>query len=248
MKLFKIWPILFLMSLSILMMIQPLFANEAFDRKLEQGVLYLKKNMYVQAKEELLPLYEVNAGKQNFLLLISLAKISYQLYQMTEAFQYLKEAKALDHLISNEIKEIKEVEEEWEKQYGSVSLQSANPQTIGTLTLKSTSTLINQHKKSVVQETSQNLQNKVQLPTVIYLPYGSYMANQTPFTLTLNQPSPVVEVILNPLPKSAQDQSKTWLYVGIGSGVAIALGLGLYFLLQQDETQTKQPYDISVAF
>jgi hypothetical protein len=74
------------------------------------------------------------------------------------------------------------------------------------------------------------------------------MANQTPFTLTLNQPSPVVEVILNPLPKSAQDQSKTWLYVGIGSGVAIALGLGLYFLLQQDETQTKQPYDISVAF
>ncbi len=209
-----------------------------FQQKLDQGLLYLKKNMYQQAREELLPLYQLEQGKSNSHLLISLAKVSYELYLMTDAFKFLGEAKRQVDLTGSELREIKEFYDEWNKQYAPITFQSADKVNEGSFTLKSTSTLINQHKKSVVQESSQQVAQGVILPISIYLPYGSYLANQTPFTLTLNEPSPIVEVVLTPLPKSKKQDSNLLLYTGIGVGVALIAGLGLYFL-SQDTSEPK---------
>jgi hypothetical protein len=214
-------------------------AEEAdFQQKLDQGLLYLKKNMYQQAKEELLPLYQMEQGKRNSQLLISLAKISYELYLMTDAFKFLGEARNQSDLTSSENRDIKEMYDEWKKQYAPVTFQSAGSPNEGIFTLKSTSTLINQHKKSVVQESAQQMALGAMLPLSIYLPYGSYLANQTPFTLTLNEPSPVVEVVLTPLPKTKKQNSNILLYTGIGVGIAVVTGLGLYFL-SQDTSEPK---------
>ena len=84
------------------------------------------------------------------------------------------------------------------------------------------------------------------LPTTLYLPHGSYTANNVPTVIKQNHTA-TVEVYLQIQRKAASvthtGVNKWWL-AGVGAAAVIATSVGAYFLFAEDSSQSVDRFNI----
>jgi len=185
-----------------------------------------------QAKTELVELGQSPEGKYDVRIASAMAIVAYKLHHISLALQYLRKARKLSR-DPQEKSKFSDLHERWAKEYGLIRFESLDTTQFGRLELKRMTRILNAKRKAVLKVVKEQLSGGVTLPISLYLPYGKYTANDTPFNLKLNAQPSVVEVSLIPIPKQEQSTNvSSWVYIGVGGLLIASIGVGGYFLLQ----------------
>ena len=204
----------------------------SYEQRLDQVRLYIEKNLLNQAKTELIELGQSPRGKYDVRIASAMAIVAYKLHHISLALQYLRKARKLSRDAREKLK-FSALHERWAKEYGLVRFESLNTTQFGRLKLKRRTRILNAKRKAVLKVVSEQISAGVTLPFSLYLPYGKYTVNDTPFNLKLNALPSVVKVNLIPIPRQEQSTNvSSWVYIGVGGLLIASVGVGGYFLLQ----------------
>jgi hypothetical protein len=204
----------------------------SYEQRLDQVRLYIEKNLLNQAKTELIELGQSPMGKYDVRIASAMAIVAYKLHHMSLALQYLRKARKLSRDVQEKL-EFNALHERWAKEYGLVRFESLDTTQFGRLKLKRTTRILNAKRKAVLKVVNEQISGGVTLPFSLYLPYGKYTANDTPFNLKLNALPSVVKVSLIPIPRQEQSTNvSSWVYIGVGGLLIASIGVGGYFLLK----------------
>lgn len=219
-------------------------AAEAYEDDLEQGILYVKRDQFKQAKISLDRAYK-GGGAEDFRTTYYRAYADYKLLLLEQAFEMLSKAKSL----AKEGKEqstVAELEREMKSLYGAVTLNPADGETNqgGRIFFESKTGIINKEKKQRFLSIRERFKSTdITLPTTVYLPYGDYLVNKVPFSLVEGEPSPRLEIYLQ-IQTASESQSSggvsPWWLVGVGGLAAVAAGVGAYFIFADDNEVRKE--------
>lgn len=217
----------------------------------DQGVLYVKKNMFKQAKASLDKAMGMPGGDKDFITLYYRANACFNLLLVEEAFKMVEAARA----VASEDKQkarLDELHQEMATLFGAVTLKAAEGETNakGRIFFESRTGIINKAKKDRFMSIRERFRSTdITLPITVYLPWGDYLANKVPFELAEGAPSPTLEIFLQ-VDRSndpvAQGTSP-WLWVGVGGAVAVAAGIATFFLLQDGDVSTPPDIDVSIG-
>ena len=223
--------------------------ERSYEQKLDQVRLYINNRMYLAALNELNQLSESKEGHQDERIFSALAKVNYKLFNITAALSNLRRARRLTTNAKTKSL-LTELYDQWLSTYGLVRFESANRQEEGVINLSRKRKFLNRERREALAHVSKKLAQGVKLPVSLYLPYGKYKANGTIFKLERNQPTPIVDVLLQSAkPKAPTREDKPdfkWVYIGVGSAALIAAGIGGYLLLS-DEPDVSRPLVISIS-
>ena len=220
--------------------------QRSYEQRLDQIKLYIQEGLHKQAQEELNVLLQTAKGARDVRVAQSLAINAYKLNRMTQALNYLRTARRLAR--NPEERELfTNLYERWQQEYGLVQFVSKNHLKYGSINLQRARLPLNTKRREVFFNAQKDLKLGIKTPKAIYLPYGTYMANQIKFKIRRDQESPIVKLMLTPLanpPKSKSSSKKSnilpWIYAGIGSVALIALGVGTYYLLDTNQPAAQQ--------
>ncbi len=214
-----------------------------YEQQLEQVRLYINNDMFEAAKRELERLQKLERGKSDERVHIALAKVNYKLFNITQALSNLRRARNLVR-DTNARQKLTVLYEQWLSIYGLVRFESVDQLQTGTIELVRKRKFINRDRQLALEKVQESLQDKVQLPASIYLPYGSYLANGVSFRVKRNQPTPIVELMLTPIvnqtPVPVKRDFTKWVYVGLGSLAFLSATIGGYYLLQEPPPPSRQ--------
>lgn len=214
--------------------ITPLRAQPAppsYEQRLNQASLYMRQELYHQALAELEVLLATPQGATDLRVVVTAAEASYGVRDITKALDYLRVARRLSQSPS-ERHELGERYNAWSSEYAPVRFESSNALRRGALVLESDRKILNPERREVFERARERLALGFVSPLSLYLPYGSYTANQVPFQLVMSQPMPIVAVPLDPITTPgeppAPSSSNTWVYVSLGGAVLVAVLTGVY--------------------
>jgi hypothetical protein len=217
----------------------------------DQGVLYVKKQMFKQAKGSLDKAYGMPGGDKDFVTLYYRATACFNLLLVEEAFKMAEAARA----VASDDKQksrLEELNQEMSVLFGAVTLKAAEGETNakGRIFFESRTGIINKAKKDRFMSIRERFRSTdITLPITVYLPWGDYLANKVPFELAEGAPKPELEIFLQ-VDRSGDPVAKSgtpWLWVGIGGAAAVAVGVAAFFLLQDADVSTPPDVDISIG-
>lgn len=208
----------------------------SFDDIREQGILYFKKGHYKRAKLSFDRAYRTSEGRRDARTLYYRGRVAQKLLLLDIAFKMAKDALALEGINDRVKRRIEEFQGELKDRYGAVHIKAGKGETNkkGRIFLEAKTGIINKDKKRVFMSIRSRFRAlEVALPRSIYLPYGDYLANNVPFTISKGEQEPTVEVFLQIVKEEAE--TPIWWYAGIGGTTAIVAGLGAFLLLNQED-------------
>ena len=239
-----IFPFLSLMLANLSASAAPLSAEAEGAR--DQGIVYFEQELYPRAKEQLLRAVAAPGGSEDFRSAYFLAQTNYKLLMVEEAFQSLSRARSLAQS-DQERDDADRLHDELSRLFGPVEFNALSPgATRGPIHIESKTRFLNARKRSLFASIQERLRRQeLQLPTIIYLPFGRYVANGREVTISREaEERPSVEIYLGPAEGGAASASSGggdgWMYVGIGAG-SIALGVLTYLLVQPETREERVP-------
>ena len=207
-------------------------APPSYEQRINQANLYIRQELYHQALAELEVLLATPQGATDVRVVAAAAEASYRTRDITKALDLLRVARRLSQSPS-ERHELGERYNAWSSEYGPVRFESSNALRRGALALESDRKILNPERREVFERARERLALGFIPPLSLYLPYGSYTANQVPFQLLPSQPMPIVAVPLDsiaaPAEPPATSSSNAWVYVSVGGAVLVAVLAGVYF-------------------
>ncbi|MBU0553745.1 hypothetical protein KKF91_05755 [Myxococcota bacterium] len=211
-----------------------------FKESRDQGILYFKKGRFKRAKASLDQAYATPQGKLDGRTLYYRGQAAQKLLLLDTAFEMLDAAEQIKDNDDKLKAGLAEFKNELNDRYGAVHIKAGKGETNkqGRIFLEAKTGIINKEKKRVFMSIRERFRAlEVSLPRRIYLPYGDYLANNVPFTISKGEQEPTVEVFLQIVKQ--EQESPLWWYVGIGGATAVAAGLGAFFLLNQEDPEVR---------
>ena len=192
----------------------------SFAQLRDQGVHYLRRELYAAARDRLELALRRPGGEKDFVTHLALGKVYYRLVLLEEAFAQADAA--VEHAGGGaQVRQAEALLHAMEDRFGAVTLVQAEPQrgkvTRGFVYLEDRGGLINRTKKEAFQRIRDRLaETPVSLPLTVYLPFGRYAANLAPFEIRKGKVARV-ETLLDSEPPGGD---VPWLLVGAGVAVA----------------------------
>lgn len=204
----------------------------------DQGILYFKKGLFKQARSKLVSAYKKKAGKKDFRTIFYRAKTAYKLLLLEEAFDMANRANKFSGKSSKKQHKVKELLNEMGGLYGGVTFKAAKGETNkkGRIFFESKTGIINREKKKRFMSIRERFRSTdITLPTTIYLPYGEYLANKVPFSISQGEKKQEIEIFLQII-VDGPESNALW-YVGIGTSTAVVAGIAAYFLFSNSDVK-----------
>lgn len=214
----------------------------------EQGIVYFKRDLFKRAKAQLDRAFKMKGGNQDFATVYYRGHTAYKLLLLEQAFEMTELAAKLAGQDERRKRAVDDLLTEMSGLYGKVTFVGAKGETAskeetakkGRIFFEAQTGIINKEKKERFLSIRERFRNTdVTLPTTVYLPYGDYLANKVPFTITQGEEPPTVEIFLAGIEGDEEEDDSLWWYVGIGGAAAVAAGVGAYFLFR--DTGSERP-------
>lgn len=214
---------------------------QTMEEARDQGVLYYRKKLFKQAMPLLDKAYGMPGGADDFSTVYYRGQTAYKLLLLEKAFEMSARATALAGDDNRRKQNAQEFQTELDSLFGKVTLKAAEGETNdkGRIFFETRTGIINKDKRQRFQAIQERFKTTdITLPITVYLPYGDYLANKVPLSITQGEAAPEVEIYLQ-VQQTADDDDNTWMWVGIGAGTAAAIGLGVgaFFLLSPEEPE-----------
>ena len=217
-----------------------------FSQVRDHGILYFKRGLYKQAQVQLRKAYKHPDGAEDFVTLFYLSATCYRLQRLEDAFELATRAGQIVGENPRHVARLKELISELRSLYGAVNIQPADGEAErkGRIFFKATTGMINKKKRQRFEAIQERFSTRdARLPSKVYLPYGSYLANNVPFTIEDGAPAPTIKVHLRQVDDGkdgTQEDGFPVLGVSLGAAAATALGVGAVLLLGDETTGPPQ--------
>jgi hypothetical protein len=214
-----------------------------FEVVKDQGLLYFRNKIWKAAREQFDLAYSSPQGKSDFIVIFYRGTLAEKGLELEIAFEMAQRAIELAEPGSKDKQNAQQLFDRLNGKFAYVSIVAAKEETNakGRVYLESKRRILNKQKREQFTSIRERFRNNdVALPTKIYLPYGSYTANNVPFKISSNaDQAPKVAVFLHIIKKKVKKESRTLLYTSIGILSAAVIGFGTYFLLNPEEPESK---------
>ena len=209
---------------------------QPFDEVRDQGMLYVQRNQYKQAKVFLDRAWATPEGKADFKTAYYRGLTAHELLLLEDAFAMMALAKSLAQDDREKLR-VQELQEVLDGQYGKITIKASENETNpeGRIHIESQTGIINRKKKAQFQTIRDRFRNTdISVPVSIYLPYGNYRINEVPVSLEAGKSAPEIAVILHKLGgKEDEGGVSGWVWVGAGTAAAAA-GVAAILLLNDE--------------
>lgn len=216
----------------------------------DQGMLYYKKKMFPLAKTQFDQAYALADGAKDFNVVYYRALVCYELLQLEVAFEMAEIAVK----IATEEQDKNDAQSLLEKLNGLFSyviIEPAKEETNkkGRIYLEAKTKILNQQKRESFESIRARFREMdVTLPTRIYLPYGSFKANNVPFNIVEDPDEiPKVQVFFHIIQDENQKRIPTWLIGSLGVAGAAAVGLTTYFLFFNTDPEERFRTNLNIV-
>ena len=221
--------------------------GQNFEQVRDQGVLYFKRNRFKQAMGQFNKAYKLKGGHEDFTTVFYRGQTAHKLLLLEIAFEMAQKAKELAADDARKKGKAEALIQEMASLYGAATVKPAKEETNrkGRIFLEAKTRIINREKKRQFKAIRLRFRsNDIEVPTTIYLPYGSYLANNVPFELEPGDASPTVEVFLQIVQK---DEGIPWYWwVSAGGAVVGGVVLAVFFASGGEETKTEPRLQIEI--
>ncbi len=213
-------------------------AGATLEDTRDQGILYLRKKLFKQARGRLKAAYRMPGGSTDFRTVFYLGRAAYELLLLEEAFEMADAALKLASTDRHK-RSATELVAELSALYGGVTFvrdpQEQNSE--GRIFFEAKTGIINKDKKQRFLSIRERFRSvDVKLPKQVYLPYGEYRANGVQFTLVEGQEPAEVPIFLQSVAgDDGGGGSNMWWYVGLGGAAAAAAVVTTVLLLNDPE-------------
>ncbi len=205
-----------------------------------QGMEYYKRKMYPAAIKSLRQAAKQRGGGEDFKTHFYLAKSYYGVVDIERGFPAVRKAIKIatkDRSKRSAAALLKRMEEF----FAGVEIKQAEDQKgqvdSGYIHLEDKGGLINKKKKEAFQKIRSRFRdNKVSLPTTIYLPFGTYTANLAPFEIKKGETADAETYLY--VPDAETESTSAWWY--IGGGAVVAAGAAVAAVLLSTEAPPPQ--------
>lgn len=209
-----------------------------FKAAKKQAMLYFRKKMTRQARQQLDLAYSVPEGKKDYVILYYRGFIARQDLRLEVAFDMIEKAIAVSEEGTTNRKNAQTLMDEMKSKFGAVILEKGkdNLQDKGRVFLRTykNKKIFNKEKRKQFASIQARFNTvDVQLPAKIYLPYGKYTANYVEFAIKKKKKAQKIQIPFISAEKKLEEDN-TWLYASIGAG-AVAVGILTYFVLDDGE-------------
>ena len=206
--------------------------ERSFAELSRQGQHYLRLERYEAAMEVLERARALPEGRQDFMTHHSLARAYYELLHLEKAFPVAREALLVAGSNKDHQQQAERLLGSLNERFAGVTFRRApeqrGPLVEGVIHLKDRGGLINPKKKKLFHRIAQRLRdNPVRLPVTVYLPFGSYTGNGTPFDVAPGETAEVELFVYAP----GEEPSKvmTWPVWTTGGATLAAAALATTF-------------------
>ncbi|MGB0647196.1 MAG: hypothetical protein ACPGQS_08465 [Bradymonadia bacterium] len=206
----------------------------SFDELRDQGTLYFRKKRFKQAFRALKAAAKKPRGKEDYKTQFYLARTAAKLLLLEEAFLKCEESLKLAGSNESRKNEVNAFRAELDSKYGGIRLTPAKGETNrkGRIFLEAKTGIINKKKKEVFQTIRKRFrETEIQIPTIIYLPHGQFLANNVPVTIKPNELSEVA-LYLQVERTAAGPTGPNWWWIGSGIAATLATGIVTYIAVQ----------------
>ena len=217
---------------------------------LEEGYPFRAINLLEEAIRE---------GNEESVVARLLAEIYYNRSRLSDALPALNRARRLAST-NDEREALRSIDENWRARYGVVNLQllGGGEGQLSGASLRRRGRLLNQHKRSVLEEAQRQIEGGISLPNTLWLPHGQYTLihpqSDEPYMIVLSTeagsfslelPSTGAPLAIANDPPGSQESTsgRSALYWSLG-GVALAVAVSVFFL-QPEEEQPATSYQLS---
>jgi len=212
----------------------------SFDELRDQGLLYARKRRPKLAFQALNAAYEMPEGRKDFRTVFERGVVARELLLIEVAYAMAQEAKPLAGDSPRFNRDLDEFQAELDDLYGAVRVEPAQGETnrIGRIFIESQTGILNKKKRELFQSIRERFRaSEITIPTTIYLPHGTYTANNVPVEVVSKQvaKADVYLQIQQNLEPVASTKLNPWVIAGTGAAAAIVGGVGAYFLLRDDD-------------
>lgn len=206
----------------------------SFEELRDQGMLYFRKKRFKQAYRSLTTAIKQPKGREDFKANFGLARTAAKLLLLEEAFLKCDESLKLAGDNEKRKNAVIGFRSDLDSKYGGIQLVPAKGETNrkGRIFLEAKTGIINKKKKVVFQKIRKRFrETEIQIPTIIYLPHGQFLANNVPVTIKSKE---IAEVALYLQVNRAAVESPglNWWWVGSGVAATLATGVVTYFAVQ----------------
>jgi hypothetical protein len=226
-----------LLSLTMTLMPQTGLAQAqelSFSELRDQGMLYFRKKRYKQAYRALKKAIQHPKGPEDYKVHFGLARTTAKLLLLEEAFLKCDESMRLAGDNERRKNAVIAFRAELDNTYGGVRLVAAKGETNrkGRIFLEAKTGIINKKKKEVFQKIRTRFrQTEIQIPTIIYLPHGQFLANNVPVSVKTNEISEVA-LYLQVDRTVVAAPGLNWWWIGSGIAATLATGVVTYIAVQ----------------
>ena len=235
---FRLFWVLGLLCASTLTLDQHAYAQQGQERSFEelrdQGMLYFRKKRFKQAYRSLNAAIKSPKGKEDYKANFWLARTAAKMLLLEEAFLKCDVALKLAGDSEKQKNAVNAFRAELDSKYGGIQLVPAKGETNrkGRIFLEAKTGIINKKKKEVFQKIRKRFrETEIQIPTIIYLPHGDFLANNVPVSI---KPNEIAEVALYlQVDRVVVEESGiNWWWVGSGIAATLATGVVTYIAVQ----------------
>jgi hypothetical protein len=232
----KFW-ILSLMSLTMTLMPQTGLAQVeqlSFSELRDQGMLYFRKKRFKQAYRALNTAIKQPKGREDYKVHFGLARTTAKLLLLEEAFLKCDESLRLAGDNEKHKNAVIAFRADLDSKYGGIRLVPAKGETNrkGRIFLEAKTGIINKKKKEVFKKIRTRFrETEIQIPTIIYLPHGQFLANNVPVSVKGNEISEVA-LYLQVDRTIVASPGLNWWWVGSGIAATLATGVVTYIAVQ----------------
>ena len=210
-----------------------------FTQLRKQGVHYARKKLWLQAIQVLEQARRMPGHGDDFRTLFTLAKVYYEILHMEKAFPL---AEALVDVAETEKQEedSRRFLQGLQDRFGGVTFRKAPEQKgelkNGVIHLEDKGGLINPKKKQLFERIASRFRKTpVELPITIYLPFGTYTANRSLFTVEKGKVDEATLFLYNP-----DEGLSAWWYVGGAAVLTATTATVVLLLLGEEETEQRE--------
>ena len=235
----------FLLALTLLCATPAIFGERleaqeqtlSFEELRDQGTLYFRKKRFKQAYRSLKEAIKMPQGADDYKAHYTLARTAAKLLLLEEAFREADTALTLANESERKKNAVNLFQQELKSKYGAVSILPATGETNrkGKVFLEAKTSFLNKKKKEVFQTIrSRFRETEIEIPTIIYLPHGQFLANNVPVKVVEGEDLAEVQLYLQVDRAVVEEAAPNWWWIGGGIAATLATGVATYFAVQDD--------------
>ncbi len=206
----------------------------SFDESRDQAMLYFRKKRFKQAYRSLTIALKQPKGREDFKANFGLARTAAKLLLLEEAFVQCDESLKLAGDNEKRKNSVIAFRADLDSKYGGIQLVPAKGETNrkGRIFLEAKTGIINKKKKEVFKKIRKRFrETEIQIPTIIYLPHGQFLANNVPVIIKSKEITEVA-LYLQVNRATVEAPGLNWWWIGSGVAATLATGVVTYIAVQ----------------